>query len=127
MPPEMTTSFKVNKNVESMLVCTGVYQKQCDLHWHLNSLFNEKSKDARLPKESTPNTNMIDMDSNVPNLIATSDEQEADIKIEDGKLKNLLSRRNSFISYFDNKLNIPDLTFENLNDAADYIVKNETY
>lgn len=39
------------------------------------------------------------------------------------ELKNAMSRKNSFISYFDDKLNVPDVTVNTFKDAVDYIVK----
>ena len=39
------------------------------------------------------------------------------------ELKSAMSRKNSFISYFDNKLNVPDLTVGNLLDAVNHIIK----
>jgi hypothetical protein len=40
------------------------------------------------------------------------------------ELKNALSRKNSFISYFDDRQNVPDVTVANLKEAVDYIVKS---
>lgn len=40
------------------------------------------------------------------------------------ELQEALSRRNSFINYFDNKLNVPDVTVPNLLDAVNYIIQS---
>lgn len=40
------------------------------------------------------------------------------------ELQEALSRRNSFINYFDNKLNMPDVTVPNLLDAVNYIIQS---
>ena len=45
-------------------------------------------------------------------------------EIDKNELRNALSRKNSFISYFDDKDNIPDLTVDNLKDAVDYIIRS---
>jgi hypothetical protein len=128
-PDQMTTSFRANKNVEAILVCTGVYQKQCDLLFHLNSLFNAKIKSPSISKEPSLNEIVKQNEYNEENcnIIVNKCDDDDDLKIESNELRTLLSRRNSFISYFDNKLNIPDLTFENLKDSVDYIVKNEVF
>ena len=123
----MTTSFRANKNVEAILVCTGVYQKQCDLLFHLNSLFNTKIKSPGLSKDSSQAEIITSNQGNCNIVVTKCDDDDNDLKIETTELRTLLSRRNSFITYFDNKLNIPDLTFDNLKDAVDYIVKNEVF
>ena len=52
----------------------------------------------------------------------TNEDSQVD-GLEKRDLQRALSRKNSFISYFDNKLNIPDLTFDNLLVAVEYIVR----
>ena len=75
------------------------------MHYHLNKLFltngilNESEKETK---------------------------ENQDLNIEKQELKTILSRRNSaFINYFENRLNIPDSTFESLKEAVDYIVNTE--
>ena len=60
--------------------------------------------------------NRSDRVGSVPNLIG----------LEKSELKMAISRHNSFISYFQHKLNIPDFTVNNLLDAVKYIVEKET-
>jgi hypothetical protein len=47
------------------------------------------------------------------------------IGIEKTELKKAISRHNSFISYFENKQNVPDVTLNNLQDAVNYILNKE--
>ncbi len=48
-----------------------------------------------------------------------------DLRLQTEKIdsKELLSRQNSFINYFDNKLNVPDLIVDNLSDAVEHILQ----
>ena len=99
------------KQVETVLVSTGVYNPQSDLLTHLKNLFNEN-----LNKEPTTDDNNNDPQQATANRVED---------IEKNELKFALSRKNSFISYFDNKLNIPDVTVNTLLDAVNYIVRNK--
>lgn len=84
----------VPKPVESILVCTGVYNPQNDL-----ALSVKKLQDAK--KEN--------------------------VEEENGELKQQQRshvRKCSFVNYFEDSMNVPDLIVNNLNDAVDYILKN---
>lgn len=84
----------VPKPVESILVCTGVYNPQNDLAFNIKKLQEEKKEN---------------------------------VEEENGELKQQRSshvRKSSFVNYFEDSMNIPDLTVNNLNDAVDYILKN---
>lgn len=117
------------KPVESILVCTGVYNPQNDYLFQLRSLFDQsislKHNDESLEKDLNNNNDSLTLvvpdketsfKKNVssPNLLFTPSSAE---------LREALARKNSFISYFDNKLNLPDLTVDNLLDAVNYIVE----
>ena len=47
------------------------------------------------------------------------------VDLEKDELKKALSRKNSFISYFNNRYNIPDLTVDNLLDAVEHIITDK--
>lgn len=134
-----TDLIKSTSKVESILVCTGVYNPQNDLLHHLNSLFRS-SRSAQISTSpgnrfgssdnlSSSDSNLSSSSSEV-NLSAPSRRQQAESvpnlhALENDELKNALSRHNSFISYFDNKFNIPDLTVDNLRDAVKHILSKE--
>ena len=46
-------------------------------------------------------------------------------QLDKKELHTALSRKNSFISYFDNKYNSPDLTVKTLMDAVDHIIRQK--
>ena len=116
-----------NAPVESILVCTGVYNPQNDILFHLQNLFqntsladiNNNASDTVGSSQSSRQNSLRSLrnDSNVNPSTTKQTELEA------RDLQMALSRKNSFISYFDNKLNIPDLTFDNVLLAVEYIVR----
>ncbi len=80
--------------MESILVCTGVYNPQNDLQIYLKNLFDQnKSKEK-----------------------GSSD-------LDKKELIDALSRQNSLINYFENKFNMPDLTVDNISEAVDHIIR----
>ena len=91
--------FTVFKPVESILVCTGVYNPQNDILHHLRTIVDHA--------EGTQHNLAVPETEN-----STHD------------LQSTMSRKNSFISYFDNRLNVPDLTVDNLSNAVDHILAN---
>jgi hypothetical protein len=100
---DILADLRTTNKVESILVCTGVYNPQNDLFYHLSHLFDE----------STLNQ-------------AQGDENESESEnLEKIELKKALSRKNSFISYFENKYNLPDLTVDNLYDAVQHIITDK--
>lgn len=105
------------RQVETILVCTGVYQKQNDLLYHLRNLFKENEKGDK----SDANSTVGDSSSSINKKNDQSNSNLLDI--DRNELRLALSRKNSFICYFENKLNIPDATVDNLKDAVDYILK----
>ncbi len=98
----------VPKPVESILVCTGVYSPQNDVVYN-----TRKQQEGK--KE-----NLADVYADKEG----SDEIAVDKHRIKAAQKNHGLRKNSFINYFEDSLNIPDLTVNNLNDAVDYILKN---
>ena len=111
-------------SVESILVSTGVYNPQNDLLYHLTHLFDEAiaSKEPEPVEESDENPlflrvstlNSKSKNSSTTNLV----------DIEKNELRSALSRKNSFISYFDNRLNVPDITVGNFLDAVQLIISS---
>lgn len=124
-------SLKQNQRVESILVCTGVYNPEADLLIYLRSLFNATHL-GRTDENETETEKDSDsgVDTNNNSAVASLNPfakraSNASLNIEELKeLKGALSRKNSFISYFDDKQNIPDVTVNNLKDACEYIVKS---
>jgi hypothetical protein len=117
--------------IESILVSTGVYNPKNDLLYHLTHLFDEalaknnKSEEEQEEEESdessfSSNTLFLKVSSIKSRSSSSLNLVDKD-KIE---LKSAMSRKNSFISYFDNKLNVPDLTVGNLLDAVNHIISN---
>lgn len=156
--------------VESILVCTGVYNPQNDLLYHLRRLIQRQASSqvgnnlnissmsikSPLPvndsnnnvclanekgsKQSASETaiNEINNDddsanneesqltirpnrsfSSYPTLTVNESDELNSIELSDA-----MSRRNSFISYFDDHQNVPDHTFDNLKVAVDYILES---
>lgn len=136
----------VFKPVEGILVCTGVYNPQNDYLFHLRSLFNQSmhvstDDNNKLDKSitSTTSTTDEDVESGVADLSITvptststttnpAHTHSSSLILRDSnavsELQEALSRRNSFINYFDNKLNVPDVTVPNLLDAVNYIIQS---
>lgn len=110
------------KPAEGILVCSGVYNPHNDYLFHLRNLF---SQSVRLADEDAANDddneNLTDVSIVVPSARKSSSTTSMSLK-EQVELREALSRRNSFINYFDNKLNIPDVTVPNLLDAVNYIL-----
>lgn len=118
------------KPVESILVCTGVYNPQNDMLYHLKNIF-DKSLNFGQTNETNNNNESVGSETCdgltlvVPdNKLVKKESCGNFLDIETLELRNALSRKNSFISYFDNKLNIPDITVDNLMDAVYYIVES---
>lgn len=85
---------------------------------HLRNLFN-----SHLDKNN--NDECFGDGSNYKNFNAPiiRTESSGHINLDKNELRNALSRKNSFISYFDDQDNIPDLTVDNLKDAVDHIIR----
>jgi HAD superfamily hydrolase (TIGR01456 family) len=108
--------------VESILVCTGVYNPQNDILFHLQNLFQHTSlSDMNNNANDSYESNRISRENSLRSLRNESNTSKSELEVRD--LQMALSRKNSFISYFDNKLNIPDLTFDNALLAIEHIVK----
>lgn len=143
-------SPNANKPVEAILVCTGVYNPQNDYLFHLRNLFQQtmylgeegSGKDdaelltdacntfsltvpttgarcsiSTLPSSSSASTAVTAHKS--PSSASVKSREEAQ---EAAELREALSRRNSFINYFENKLNMPDHTVANVLEAVTYIL-----
>ena len=89
-----------NKHVETILVSTGVYNPNNDIAVHLKQLFIDSNNNNTKPDNFDYNSDPA----------------------EKAELRRALSRKNSFINYFENKMNIPDVTVNTVLDAANYII-----
>lgn len=136
--------------MEAILVCTGVYNPQNDYLFHLRNLFQQTmylgeegsgKEDAELLTDAcntfsltVPTTGARCSISTLPSSSSTStavtahkSPSSASVKSreeaqEAAELREALSRRNSFINYFENKLNMPDHTVANVLEAVTYIL-----
>lgn len=104
----MTSVNEQNSVVESILVCTGVYNPQNDLRFHVRKLLKD---DEVAFSKSAAGGRLIELP------------QEEAEELNENELRRAMSH-NSFISYFDDKMNIPDHTFDNLRHSVDYILKS---
>lgn len=123
-------SIPSHSPVESILVCTGVYNPQNDLLFHLQNLFQTQTmfdlnNNMITSGDFTNDSNLPSRQSSIRSQRSIRDESQLSQaeNMEKKDLQRALSRKNSFISYFDNSLNIPDLTFDNLLVAVEYIVR----
>lgn len=148
---------KSQQPVESILVCTGVYNPQNDLLFHVRKLFGNKSSTKKSSShrshqvvddhesmttrnddervitrgDSIDSSRSSSSMGNSDNSASDEDEDERLIErpreqseqFNENELAQALSNKNSFISYFEDKLNIPDHTFENLRHSVEYIIK----
>lgn len=136
---------KSQQPVESILVCTGVYNPQNDLLFHVRKLFGTHKPTTHKPHEVARNDHKVqrgdEKDRVVLRANSESDDSQSDEyddtederlierpreqseEFNEDELARALSNKNSFISYFEDKLNIPDHTFENLRHSVDYILK----
>ncbi len=119
-PSSIWSHMKAFDKVESILVCTGVYSRQSCLDFQLESLFlddydnnNNNLNDSMDGRVSFYQGSNRSSSTSLYNNVGTIDKHE---------LKKALSRKNSFIQYFEDKYNQPDLCLENLLDAVNYIV-----
>lgn len=169
--------------VESILVCTGVYNPQNDMLYHLRKLI--KNRESSNQSSSIRNLNSLttsmtlasddkakmsggDANNNIfmghsdkssksssatevalAPLTEQDEENQKTIRpnnnsyprclfdgengngngggdddLNEVELTAALSRRNSFISYFDDHQNVPDHTFDNLKFAVDYVLES---
>ncbi|RNA32034.1 cat eye syndrome critical region 5 [Brachionus plicatilis] len=111
------------KPVESILVCTGVYNPQSDMLYHLRNLFDKSIRRSSINPDCLPNE-FEGITLTVPQQITQKESSSNFLDVEALQLKEALSRKNSFISYFDNQCNIPDVTVDNLMDAVNYIIES---
>ena len=143
---EQLNELKLTSKVESILVCTGVYNPQNDLMYHLNHLFTESTQqESRSSSQENVNaeknrsqysssdnllksSNPFFLSGSSSNLSQSRQNSVPNLEnLEKKELKIAMSRHNSFISYFDNKYNIPDITVDNLKDAVDHIIQKEIF
>jgi hypothetical protein len=74
----------------------------------------------------TPVSNVSRNASNLNlNLSYNNNNHASSINFDRIELEAAMSCRNSFINYFENKYNIPDIKVSNILDAVNYIVYNE--
>lgn len=121
-----TLNNEDNISVESILVCTGVYNPQNDLLYHLTHLFDEaisgpESRETEPAEQSDDNNMFLSVNSMKSKR---NSRRSSTHDLEKNELKSALSRRNSFISYFDNRLNVPDVTVNNFLDAVHHILNH---
>ena len=117
---------KSNSRVESILVCTGVYNPENDLLIYLRSLFNSSSIKDGPASQKEKEEDTMDSNNNLTNGPKSIRRHDSNVSLNAHELMELqsaMSRKNSFISYFDDKKNVPDLTVNTLKDACDYIIK----
>lgn len=122
---------KSQQPVESILVCTGVYNPQNDLLYHVRHLFDHSNthKPAIESRQVHDSCEVEDGGEENERVMVANDERlverprEQSEQFNEEELARALSNKNSFISYFDDKLNMPDHTFENLRHSVDYILK----
>jgi hypothetical protein len=124
----LPASTPTESPVESILVCTGVYNPQNDLLFHLQNLFKTQTifdlnNNIMTNSDQMSDSNYPSRQSSIRSQRSLRDENQGETNMEQKDLHHALSRKNSFISYFDNALNIPDLTFDNLLVAVEYIVR----
>jgi hypothetical protein len=112
---------RLYKKVESILVCTGVYNPKSDWVFHLRNVFVERTNNLK----SDENRSIIS-NSN-PSRFRRVDSSGNLIDSDKKGVKKALSRKNSFVNYFDDKLNVPDMVVGNLLDAVDYIITNSEF
>lgn len=91
----------------------------------LNNKLSASSIEVSLsPPDETENSD-ADLTIRRNKSFNTINEAKKDADDLDGfELSLAMSRRNSFISYFDDQYNVPDHTFDNLKVAVDYIVES---
>lgn len=134
---------RASSPVESILVCTGVYNPQNDFLFHIRKLLHPDSPTnadslLRSDNKTMSNSTMI---LNATAMDVSSGGESSDAKVGQMRknksfnclmqreelnpveLSTALSRTNSFISYFDDRLNVPDHTFDNLKYSVNYILK----
>jgi hypothetical protein len=116
-----------NSRVESILVCTGVYNPENDLLVYLRSLFNATSLADSNSNSEESEPELIDANNNAASAVNSNRRHGSSVSLKKDdlhELKSAMSRKNSFISYFDDKMNVPDVTVNTLKDAVDYIIKS---
>lgn len=126
--------MNANKPVEGILVCTGVYNPQNDYLFQLRSLFEQSvhmEGDTNLTesnRDDEDNKSCSSLSVFMPSMSTHKSSSSTSVLLRDpnaaAELREALSRRNSFINYFENKLNMPDLTVPNLLDAVNYILNS---
>lgn len=124
-PSLLWSHMKAFDKVESILVCTGVYSKQSCLDFHLEALLLNDTDCNNNVNEEAENKNRVAFYQNSNNSSTASLNTSANsgsVVIDKHELKRALSRKNSFIQYFEDRYNQPDLCVDNLLDAVNYIV-----
>jgi hypothetical protein len=124
--------LKSTSKLESILVCTGVYNPQNDLLYHLSKAFDDENNENSVEddikftldsaEEDNPDSSLVLNEKKRKNSLASNGNI---VDLEKDELKKALSRKNSFISYFNNRYNIPDLTVDNLLDAVEHIITDK--
>jgi hypothetical protein len=122
--PSTVSNDPSTELVESILVCTGVYNQQSDMMYHLRTLFLDE-ENARRKYDSNNNPMSENNSQNELLQVPSREAHRRASDAEKSELKEALLRRNSFISYFDNKCNIPDITVDNLKEAVKHILNKK--
>lgn len=142
-----------NQPVESILVCTGVYNPQNDLLYNVRKIFNSPQmhfqnnhQHSFLPHQhqlhhATPQSqihfHLDEMDQQAAGNESSSGVESSESgdnlselsksksdNLDTCELSTALATPHSFISYFDDRLNLPDHIFDNLKHSVDYILKS---
>lgn len=126
------------EKVESILVCTGVYIPESDINYHLDNLFlddNNNNMDVETTTENSDCSKPFYVNSNnssTSSLFKRRMSREMNLGNLAGvlakkQLREAMSRKNSFIQYFEDSYNTPDLCVDNLMDAVNYIIHEKVF
>ncbi len=133
--------FKSTDKVESILVCTGVYNPESDINYHLNNLFIDTNNNNTMEVDENGNNAYYENlnnksfylnsnNSSTSSMVRNGISREGSLgsfanALEKSQIREALSRTNSFIKYFEDKYNKPDLCVGTLMDAVDYIIQDK--
>ncbi len=135
--------IKSTDKVESILVCTGVYSPESDINYHLDNLFIDINNNPSMELDENGNSiSCENLNTNSKSFYLNSNNsstssmarkrisRESSVAsfasaLEKNQIREALSRKNSFIQYFEDKYNTPDLCVDTLMDAVDYIIRDK--
>lgn len=127
-PSLIWSHMKAFDKVESILVCTGVYSKQSCLEFHLEALLlNDADFNNNINEDGENRVAFYQNSNNSSTASLYTNTNCNSVVIDKHELKKALSRKNSFIQYFEDRYNQPDLCVDNLLDAVNYIVGKKVF